>query len=403
MYEVGPGKTYPTLQDVATLLQGGDVVRVEGGVTYPGGVTLDASGDAGKGAISIVGVRVKGARPVLSGVTDQSATVLRVLGSHYLIEGLDITVGGDARAARCFYNVGDDVTLRDSVVHDAPCNGIAGADASGSLTLDRVEVFHCGSGLYDHQIYVGSSLAHYPQALFQMRHCYLHDGTGGNNVKSRVTRNEIKYNWIEGATYHELDLVGPDPKAQDTPKGGVHCDADIIGNVLVVPDASQGTVARLGSDGTAASRGRYRFASNTVIVGSKRAARFGLFWVKGEVDSLSVWNNVFWSDTEPSRLVRQEGARPPMLAGAGNWMPTGMGNVPVEWKGNRGTDPGFINEAAGDYRPAVGSPLIGAGSAPPKGDIVAMGVPLPRNIGAGEGGRPTAREKDIGAYPFLSK
>ena len=69
-----------------------------------------------------------------------------------------------------------------------------------------------------------------------------------------------------GAAFHELDLVGPDPKAQGTPAEGVHCDADVVGNVLVVGSTTQGTVARLGSDGTGASRGRCRFANNTVIV-----------------------------------------------------------------------------------------------------------------------------------------
>ena len=34
---------------------------------------------------------------------------------------------------------------------------------------------------------------------------------GGNAVKSRAQRNEIYYNWIEGAVYHELELIGPDP------------------------------------------------------------------------------------------------------------------------------------------------------------------------------------------------
>jgi hypothetical protein len=220
-------------------------------------------------------------------------------------------------------------------------------------------------------------------------------------VKSRVTRNEIEYNWIEGAAFHELDLVGPDPKAQKTPKGGVHCDADIVGNVLVITESSQGTMARLGTDGTASSRGRYRFASNTVIVRGKWAAQFGLFWLKGEVDSLMVWNNVFSSEFGPFNLVRAEAAPPPVLAGEGNWLPDGTGDAPPDWKAIRGTDPGFLDAAAGDYRPAAGSPLIGAGCVPRQAGVVATGVPPARMapVGAGEA-RPAAREKDIGAYPF---
>ena len=332
VYEVGPDKACKSLQAVTALLHSGDTVHVEGGVTYPGGVTLGVSGGPGKGVISIEGVRVNGARPVLSGVTAQGGTVMRVLGSHYVIAGFDMTAGGDARAARCFYNVGDDVTLRDSVVHDCHFTGIAGADAAGSFTLDRVEVFHCGAGLFAHQIYVGSSLAKYPRALFRMQYCYVHDGWGGNNVKSRVTRNEIEYNTITGAVFHELDLIGPDPSAQKTPAGGVHCDADVTGNLMMKTENSEGTVVRLGSDGTASSRGRYRFIGNTVIVRSKAAAQFGLFWLRGQVDSLMAAHNVFWSATAPLNLMRVEAAS--AMSGYGNWLPEGTRNIPPEWKAN---------------------------------------------------------------------
>ena len=399
VYEVGPGKPYKALPQVTKLLKPGDKVIVEGGVTYAGGVTLGRNGEPGGGAISIVGERVDGKRPVLAGVTAKGEAVLRVLGSHYIIEGFDLTTGGDTRAARCFYSVGDDVTLRDSVVHDTPCTGIAGADASGSLTLDRVEVYHCGNGLYSHQIYVGSGLAQYPQALFRMQYCYVHGGTGGNNVKSRVTLNEIRCNWLEGAAFHELDLVGPDPKSQKV-GGNVHCDADVAGNVIVVTPASEGTMVRLGSDGTGASRGRYRFAYNTVIVRSKQAAAFGLFWLKGEVDSVEAWNNVFWSETGPLNLMRLESQPAPALLGDGNWGPPGMTNIPSGWKMAEGMDPGFQNEFANDFRLAVVSPLIGKGVVPPQPGIVPRGIPPARQLAGGkEGVRPAAAARDIGAYP----
>jgi hypothetical protein len=403
VYQVGPGRSYATLQEVTSLvrLQPGDVVTVDGGgMKYSGGVTLRANGAPGSGVISIIGIPVDRVRPILSGVTTQGEAVLRVLGNHYLIAGFDLTAGGDPRAARCFYNVGDDVTLRDSLVHDCDFTGIAGSDASGSLTLERVEVCRCGKGLYAHQIYVGSSLATYPDALFRMRFCYLHDGAGGNNVKSRVTRNDIEYNWIEGAFYHELDLVGPDPKAQKMPPG-VHCDADVIGNVLVKTAASQGTVARLGSDGTASSRGRYRFAYNTVIVRARKSAGFGLFWLEGQVDSVGLWNNVFWSEAGPLNMMRRESATPPAFEGNGNWLPEGTTDVPQAWKAIRGRDPKFLNPAREDYRPAAGSPLIGAGCLPPAG-MAAISLPPGPKTPALETPRPAGRKKDIGAYPMTA-
>jgi hypothetical protein len=377
VYEVGPDRPYKTLRDVAALLLPGDTAKLDGGHTYPGGVTLRAGGTAGAGVITIEGVGPD--RPVLSGIADDCGAVLRVMGSHYVISGIAMTAGGQKGARRGFYNVGDDVTLRDSVVHDCLCTGISNADAAGSLTLDHVEVYHCGDGLYAHQIYVGSGVAQYPQALFRMQNCHVHDGTGGNDVKSRVTRNEIVCNRIEGAAFHLLDLDGPDPKAQQSP-ANLHCDADIVGNVFVATGA--GAVARLGSDGTGVSRGRYRFAANTVIIRSSVTAGLGVFWIKGEVDALSLWNNVFWSAVGPVRLTRMEGT--PVLAGGGNWFLAGTKAIPSAWAGIQGTDPGFVNPAANDYRPAPGSPLLGRGCAVPSPAL----VPPSRQPG---------HEKDIGA------
>jgi hypothetical protein len=393
-YQVGPGRLYKTLQNVAGLLGPGDQVSVDGGVTYTGGVTFRGSGTAGA-PISITGVRVNNRRPMLAGVTGQGMAVLRILGSHYIISGFDLTTGGDSRAGRCFYNVGDDITLRDSIVHDCPMTGVAGADASGSLTLDRVEVCRCGNSLFAHQVYVGSSLAQYPQAVFRMQYCYVHDATGGNSVKSRVTRNVIEFNSIEGAVFHELDLVGPDPRSQAVP-AGVHCDADVVGNVIVKTASSLGTVARFGSDGTGASNGRVRFINNTVIVRSKPAARSGLFWLKGAVDSVMVSNNVFWSTVGPVKLAIEEHGAAPVLSGSCNWWPAGTVGIPGDWHGTAGADPAFRDASVDDFRPGASSPLAGAGCGLPT-DLEKW--PAPTGVPPGKAARSygSMPGRDIGA------
>lgn len=155
-------------------------------------------------------------------------------GSHYVMEGFDITQGGDPNAGDAFYSSGDDITLLDSAVHDCAVTGITASPSAGSLTLDYVEVFNCGSGAGQNQIYVQSNLTAYPAAVFHMAFCYIHDGGGGDNVKSRVPRTEIYYNWIEGAPLHELDLDGDNPSVQQP--GAISlapASADIVGNVLM--------------------------------------------------------------------------------------------------------------------------------------------------------------------------
>ena len=95
-----------------------------------------------------------------------------------------------------------------------------------------------------------------------MQHSYVHDANGGNNVKSRAERNEIYFNWVEDALYHELELIGPDP-AGGSGVAGVREDSDVVGNVLVKEDTF--SVVRFGGDGTGETNGRYRFAFNTVV------------------------------------------------------------------------------------------------------------------------------------------
>src|ERR1044072_8889082 len=148
-YQVGPGRTYTTLQAVAPLLNPGDLVEVDGNATYPGNVIFTRLGTS-VNKITIRGIRVNGLRPVISGGTN---TVEFRLSNHYVFEGFDVT-GGSFRG---IYHHAHDITLRDCVVHDCPAHGILGADSdSGSLLMEYVEVYHCGNGTGQHPVYMAT-------------------------------------------------------------------------------------------------------------------------------------------------------------------------------------------------------------------------------------------------------
>ena len=148
-YQVGPTRTFKKLQDVAPLLQPGDVAEVDGNATYPGDLIFTVPGTA-VNKITIRGIRVNGLRPVISGGTN---TVEFRLSDHYVFEGFDVT-GGSFRG---IYHHADDITLRDCVVHDCPAHGILGADTdSGSLLMEYVEVYHCGNGTGEHAVYMAT-------------------------------------------------------------------------------------------------------------------------------------------------------------------------------------------------------------------------------------------------------
>lgn len=350
-YVVGAGQQYSTLAAVASVLKPGDVVDVLGDATYPGGVRFEADGAPDK-KIVIRGVVTNGHRPIITGGAD----AIEAAGDHYVFEGLEITGGQN----RCFFVHAHDITLRDSVVRDCPNHGILGADTdSGSFTMEFVEVRKCGSngattsGRQYHPVYVATDEKAHPRSTFRMQHCWVHDGNGGNNVKSRAERNQIYYNWIEGAVYHELELVGPD--GQD-PKLARE-DADVVGNVFVKSGSFY--VVRVGGDGTGETGGRYRFANNTFLVNSDKAV-FRLF---GSVESIDMTNNAFGRlagvglNVLADEDVKWVGKR--AVGGSYNFIPSGSA-PPAEWKSNlTGDDAGWESLASLDFHLVKSSPLVG--------------------------------------------
>ena len=349
-WQVGPTRTYKTLGAVAGLLAPGDIVELDGNATYGGNVTFSRPGSAAQ-PITVRGVRVNGKRPVISG----GSNGIEAAASHYVFEALDIT----ASTTRCFFHHADDITVRDSVIHDCPAHGLLGADAdAGSLLLEYSEFHHSGATDQRHQIYMATDETAYPRSVFRMQHCYVHDGNGGHNVKSRAERNEIYGNWIEGAFYQEVELIGPD--GQD--EGLAREDSDVVGNVFRKTRAS--AVARFGGDGTGQTHGRYRFAFNTVLVQPNTSTVIRLF---DGVESIEASNNVFAAIgggvvrnvVEDVYASWSSGGR--LVAGSNNWVATGSSLVPSEWSGTRtGTDPRFVNAATLDLVPGTGSPLLDA-------------------------------------------
>ncbi|MCA9609639.1 MAG: hypothetical protein KC619_28770 [Myxococcales bacterium] len=406
-YSVGPSGTYRQLDELPTLAPG-DVVEVEGGATYDPIWFQDDGADGNP--IVIRGIRSgAGERPRLEGGTN----TIELSGDHYVLEGFDITGG----SSRCVYHHAHDIVIRDVVIHDCPSHGLLGADQdSGSLTLEYSEIYGTGDADRRHQVYMSTDQIAHPGSVFRMQFCYLHDGNGGNGVKSRAERNEIYYNWIEGSYYHELELIGPDPGGTPVAEDAHREDSDVVGNVFVKTGINPGHwVVRFGGDATGQTNGRYRFAYNTVILAPESAGVFRLF---DGIESLEAHDNVIFSTGSGDPQILRDadaawvgGTR--RVAGSHNWLVMGVGerDVPTEWTGTiRGADPMLESIAGHDLRPADGSPLIDAADEspmavpgfdfpspelvplfqPPARTLLAVGTAAPRPM-AGSG-------LDIGAY-----
>lgn len=365
VYKVGPGRQYTNLGQVANLLQPGDVVEVDGNATYPSVLFTKPGTAASK--ITIRGIRVNGKRPVLSGGTN----TVEFQGNNYVFEGFDVKSG----STRCIFHHAHNITIRDSVVHDCPGHGILGADSdSGSLTMEYVEVYNSGSGTTRHPVYIATDESAYPGAVFRMQHCYIHDGIGGNNVKTRAQRNEIYYNWIEGAVYKELELIGPDGQDEDLARE----DSDVVGNVFRKTQTQY--AVRIGGDGTGQTWGRYRFVNNTFLLAQNSSAAIHIF---DGIESVEMHNNIFYRVGGGSvQIVRDDGAWAGgvVISGTknsapqGSTIPAGLTQTILQ------NNPGFVNAGALDFRLSSSSPLLNVGvsvTASPAGHAFPSPLALP--------------------------
>lgn len=374
----GAGADYPTLPALfnAKDLGPGDIVEVRGGITYEGGIVMPAAdGGAPGNPVILRGVGEK--RPHLRGGTN---TIEFRLSDHVVMEHFEISgTVAPVNTFRCVFHHAHDIVLRDVYIHDCPRHGVLGADQdSGSLTIEYSEVFNAGSNDGNHAIYMATDQVAHPGAVFRLQHSYIHDsdftdgaGRGGNLIKSRAERNEIYYNWLEGAYYHELELIGPDPGG--APEGWrenlAREDSDVVGNVIV-HTSNFGAITRLGGDATGQSQGRYRFVNNTVvrIGGDDSPIVFRLF---DAIESLDAHNNVFWREgTRGMQMIREVEAEwvgaATRINGSNNWIDNGSSAIPAGFTGTfTGADPGFVNYAGFDFRLASGSALIGRANASP--------------------------------------
>lgn len=407
-YYIGPERYYKQIQEISSFLIPGDTVYVDGNATYTGGIILDISGSSEK-RIVLAGINRNGKRPVITG----GVMGIKVNGNYITIKGFEITSSLKAGIG----HFANEIIINDCIIHDNLRDGIIGwGSLSGSLTVEYTELYHNGlssSSPFAHQIYMATDETMYPNAVFRLQFCYIHDGNGGNNVKTRSGRNEFYYNWIEGAVFHGLELIGPDPEDNsETKEETKREDSDIVGNVIIVTPGM--CCVRVGGDGTGQTWGRYRFVNNTFILNGKSDVIRGY----AGVQTIELYNNAIVNSTSKNdtRVLNDDDlnwSNQRQVFGSNNWIQSGVASIPVELTNTFiGTFPGFKDLANKDLRLASGSELINRANQNPLGSD---NFPFPHGLFPADfhpplhclkqeseiEARPSSDIIDIGAFEFI--
>lgn len=352
-FQMSPGDDYTVLEAA----QPGDIVEIAPG-TYQFRVHLTAEGDASNPIIiraadpsdppvwDLDGMNVN-AWPgsYTGGDNDRGGWMVR--GGGYEISGIVFrnshNAGGNAAGLRTIGST--DVTLRD-VLFEGNDVGLSG---EGEGTLVEFSEF-VGNGQQSnppqHSIYIYGGSLH-------LRHNYIHDSAGGQNLHIRARDAVIEYNWIARAQNYEADIMtGDDPEHTMVFRGNV-----VVGNTN--PE-NGGRVFVLHNDtGAPGISMNIQVLWNTFYLQSgTNPAIVAVSNNTLESASVEISNNIIVG-TNRAVSVNDEGLANTTISGTHNWFPTGADIGPLEAT-VFGDDPGFRDAAALDFRLLESSAAIGA-------------------------------------------
>ncbi len=317
---VGPGKTFAKPCQALTVAASGDVVEIDGSVSYAGDVcafaanNLTIRGVNGRPKIDAAGQNaggkgtwvVQGSGTVIENVEMFGAKVPDLNGAAIRLDGVHLTV-------------------RKSYIHDNEMGILTNNDGISNIVIENTEFGGNGYGNgFSHNVYVGAVNS------LTFRYNYSHDANVGHNLKSRAKTNTISYSRFSssgiGQPSYEIDL----------PNAGT---AYVIGNVIQQP-ANQQNV-------------------NLLAYGTENVSNPGI--------GLYVVNNTFINDYSSAGNFILVGGAVTIPALIQNNVFAGTGTITNQTaailKNNfHALLPAFVDRANYDLRPAPGAQFIDAGS-----------------------------------------
>jgi len=409
LYDVGPGQPYAAIGDVPWESLGpGDVVQIHWRSTpYKEKWVIGRQGTAAA-PIVVRGIPGPGGeRPVIDGngattrlaldFASETRGVIKIGSSSIppdtvprwiVLEGLHVTGARSGRsftddsgasqtyaanASTIYLEKGENVTVRDCELTDSG-NGffVASSDAAASRDILVEGCFIHDNGnvgsIFEHNLYVAGI-----GMTFQYNRLGpLLPGASGNNLKDRSAGLVVRNNWIEGGN-RQLDLVDGEDSAlirSDPRYGQTH----VYGNVLIEPDAAgnRQLIHYGGDSGTTANyrKGTLWLYGNTFVSRRSDANRTTLVRLSTNGETCDARDNIVYLPAAAGTslsLMDTDG----VLRFGHNWMEPGYrvsfgtftGTVTDDGTSILGTNPGFVDEAAQDFRLAAGSACRDSGTA----------------------------------------
>ncbi len=372
--QVGPTRTYTTVQAGYNAASSGDIIEIDSGTYYGSAAWVSIY----KSDLTFRGVGPT--RPILDALHGATASKGIFVGNanNLTVENLEfanawITNTFGANAAGIRFDAAN-LTVRNCYIHDCQDGILAGGNASSSIFVEYTEFDHNGEddpsltqGFgYTHNMYIGHI------GTFTLQHCYSHDAYEGHIVKTRASTNYILYNLLSsGANTGSREL--------QIANGGT---AYVIGNVIQQgPNSHNSQIITYGDEtniGGANPNPYLYLINNTVINQRSNGATF--ITVSTPTNATVVQNNIFQGFGYETFI---SGAYPTATL-TSNWITTNAGladinahdyNLTTASTGaiNTGTDPGtavtgysltpiyqYVPEAAAEARPVLGTIDIGA-------------------------------------------
>jgi len=349
---VGPAQKYKMPSQAAEIAGDGAIIEIDAGV-YEGDVCVWRQND-----LTIRGVGGY-AHLKADGRSAEQKAIWVIKGRNCTVENIEFS--GAAVPDRNGAGIrieGPGLTIRRCYFHDNEM-GVLGGGGESNIVIEFSEFARNGHGDgYSHNIYIGHAKS------LTVQYCYSHHVRIGHNLKSRAHNNYILYNRI----MDEKD--GSSSYAVDLPNGG---RSFLVGNIIQQgPNTDNSTIVSYGAEGLSNPNPELYMVNNTLVNDHPT----GTFVFIREGATAKLINNLFVGKGTAVRGRAEQ-----------------ITNLQTD-------EPCLADRAAFDYRLAVSSPAINAGSNPGLAHDFEL-KPLYEYLHpVNRQQRPAHGAIDIGAYEF---